>query len=287
MEWLNTHLSTLRAPEYIGCEPVARATWLNVLGYCCEQENGGRIIGAANWKCRQWQQACGVTLREVQGAAPLVTIEGDDILVWRYPIEKQAEVQARREAGARGGRAKSENRQREASSSASSTATSSATSTATEGATGSASTEGNGKEGKGKKPLPPASPEGLEFADWFLTLTDPKLRLVPKWREQWAKLYDDLLRLDSRDPDEVRRVCEWARRDVFWSGNFITPMKLRARNGDGILYYDVIKARMGLPSGRSPAPVKTIGGPTLTAEERAKRLGPTPEQQAAEDFFNS
>lgn len=99
MNWLNLHTATLRAPEYIGSEPVARATWLNVLAYCCEQENGGRIIGAATWKDRQWQQTCGVTAQEVREAALLLTIDGDDVLIWRYPDEKESEVQRMRALG--------------------------------------------------------------------------------------------------------------------------------------------------------------------------------------------
>lgn len=96
MEWLNIKIATLRAPEYIGSKPVERATWINVFAYSCEQENGGRLAGAASWKDRQWQQACGVTSREVRAADKLLRVEGDDVLVYAYPLEKQAEVQARR-----------------------------------------------------------------------------------------------------------------------------------------------------------------------------------------------
>lgn len=108
MNWLNLQTSTLRAPEYIGSEPVARATWLNVLAYCCEQENGGRIVGGAAWKDRQWQQTCGVTLAEVQGATLLIYRDGDDLIVWNYPADKEVAVIAKREGGKRGGAVTSE-----------------------------------------------------------------------------------------------------------------------------------------------------------------------------------
>ena len=108
MNWLNINLATLRAPEYIGADPVARATWLNVTAFCCDQENGGRIAGARAWKCRQWQQTCGVTLAEVDAGAPLIAWDGDDLLAWRYPSEKEDEVRVKREAGRAGGKAKSE-----------------------------------------------------------------------------------------------------------------------------------------------------------------------------------
>lgn len=114
MNWLNVRTETFRAPEYIGSEPVSRATWFNITAYCCEQENGGRIIGAATWKDRQWQQTCGVTLEEVRNSAPLLVIDGNDVVVWRYPIERELEVQELRSLGRAGGRAKSEAKQRAA-----------------------------------------------------------------------------------------------------------------------------------------------------------------------------
>lgn len=104
MEWLNIHATKLRAPEYIGCDPVARATWLNLLAYCCEQENGGTIKGGANWKDRQWQQSCGVTLEEIRSSAPLVVINGNDVSVWSYPVNSQNIVQAKREVAITNGR---------------------------------------------------------------------------------------------------------------------------------------------------------------------------------------
>lgn len=103
MNWLNINVATLRSEQYIGSEPIARATWLNVLSWCCEQENQGRIEGAKEWGDRRWQQTCGVTLSEVSSAAPLLTWDGSDLVVWNYPADKQAEVQAKREGGREGG----------------------------------------------------------------------------------------------------------------------------------------------------------------------------------------
>lgn len=112
VNWVNLRVSTLRHPDYIGCEPVARAAWLNVLTFCTEQENGGRIEGARAWKDRQWQQTCGVMLSEVDAAAPLLTWDGDALVVWQYPIDKQKEVSEKREVakanGKLGGRPKNQ-----------------------------------------------------------------------------------------------------------------------------------------------------------------------------------
>lgn len=142
MNWLNVRLSSLRAPEYIGSEPCARATWWNVVAYCAEQENGGRIVGARKWKDRQWQQTCGVMVTEVDNAPGLLAWEGDDLLVWNYPSEKEAEVRVKRESGKVGGERSGEARSKQPAKHNGSTASPSASSFA--------STEGEGKE-KGKE----------------------------------------------------------------------------------------------------------------------------------------
>ena len=105
MNWLNIETKTLRAPEYIGSDPVHRATWLNLLGYCAEQENGGVIDGAKSWKDRQWMQTCGVTFDEVNSPSSLWDWEGDSIVLWNYPVTKEEEVKAKRDAGKKGGKA--------------------------------------------------------------------------------------------------------------------------------------------------------------------------------------
>ena len=108
MMYLNIDLSTLRSPEYIGSAPTERGTWLSVLGYCADQENGGRIVGAMTWKDRQWQQVCGVTLREVRATTRLLLIEGDDVIVFGYPVCLESEIVAKREGGRRGGKARAQ-----------------------------------------------------------------------------------------------------------------------------------------------------------------------------------
>jgi len=108
MNWLNINVSTLRSPEFIGSEPVARATWLCVLGYCFDQENGGIVPNSRLWKDRQWQQTCGVTAQEISESHPLLFWDGDDLHVWNYPVAKQHEVQGKRASGKLGGLSKSE-----------------------------------------------------------------------------------------------------------------------------------------------------------------------------------
>jgi hypothetical protein len=104
MNWLNLELTTLRSEEYLGSDPVQRATWLNLLAYCADQENGGRIAGAEEWGSRRWLQIVGVTKEEVETVSALWRWKEGVLHVWKYPRAKEAEVRAKRVAGRRGGR---------------------------------------------------------------------------------------------------------------------------------------------------------------------------------------
>lgn len=114
MNWINIPVALLRSPEFIGAEPEQRATWLSLLGYCCEQENTGVIIGCSDWKCRRWQQTCGITLDEAKTDSELWEWKGSDLHIMFYPADKQKEVQAKRKAGATGGKASGIVRKRKA-----------------------------------------------------------------------------------------------------------------------------------------------------------------------------
>lgn len=106
MDWLNLHSSVLDSAEFVGSDPVARATWLCLLRYCTGQENAGRIEGGATWGDRKWQQLCRVTKREIHAPSELWSIECEDVVVKFYPIEKEDEVKRNRKNGSRGGRPK-------------------------------------------------------------------------------------------------------------------------------------------------------------------------------------
>lgn len=114
----------------------------------------------------------------------------------------------------------------------------------------------------------PSSPseEGGKFADWFKTLLPPDVRLADGWRSKWASIYDSMIRIDSRLKAEIKAVCEWARRDEFWSSNFMSPSKLREKK-DGIQYFDIFKAKMAAAGNgtNKPKPLPTA------AELRAKQ----------------
>ena len=102
MEWLKLDLRWIRSPEYIGSDPVGRATWLSLMAFCADKENGGRIQGCEKWPDRMWQQMCGVTLDETRQESDLFTWDGEDLVVTFYPTKTEGIVQSRREAGKAG-----------------------------------------------------------------------------------------------------------------------------------------------------------------------------------------
>jgi hypothetical protein len=83
---------------------VARATWLCLLRYCAGQENGGAIKDCKGWPDRKWQQLARVTKEEVLTDSALWRWEGDTLVLWSYPGEKETEVQHRRERARTNGR---------------------------------------------------------------------------------------------------------------------------------------------------------------------------------------
>lgn len=99
MDWINLHTSTLDSVEFLGSEPVDRATWLCLMRYCCGQENGGVIREATSWGDRRWQQLCGVMLVEVKRECALWKWIGADLHVHAYPRDKEHEVRAKRQGG--------------------------------------------------------------------------------------------------------------------------------------------------------------------------------------------
>lgn len=109
MNYLNINTDILRSEDYLGAEPVERATWLNLLGWCASQENGGVIKDATSWKCRKWQQIAGITLLEVKTQSALYYFDEEgNLVVNYYPKTMEQTAIARREAGRKGGKSTSE-----------------------------------------------------------------------------------------------------------------------------------------------------------------------------------
>ncbi len=223
MNWLNLETAVLHSPEFIGCKPAARATWLCVSLWCATQENGGRIAGARAWGSRQWQQMCGVTLREIESAQPLLTIDGEDLVVWNYPTNREAEVKAKRDAGRSGGVKSGEARAKQSRSSASSSA--------------STEVERKGKEGEVEAPAPLAASQSKAWKGVDLPTEDewraefhrhdmPPEYADHQYSKQQSRLWKDVL--DWRGKAKEIKTW-WLRGDMEqWRTN--PPMKPRPAN---------------------------------------------------------
>jgi hypothetical protein len=174
MEWLNASVTFLNSSAMRRSTMIQRGVWLTLMSYCIQQENGGRIKNCADWSDWDWMNVCGIKKRDVQGDSLLWHWEdGAELAVFGYPVEKEAEVRARREAGKRGGL----ERARRASSNHASIASSSASMGAsTEGERErKGNRKGRGTEGEAGRAeaagAHPTLPEWLAFAaetfpDW-------------------------------------------------------------------------------------------------------------------------
>jgi hypothetical protein len=108
-----------------------------------------------------------------------------------------------------------------------------------------------------RNPKPEVSPEAVQFAQWYKSTLPETVNLKPSWQQSFAEIFDDLIRLDNRTPEQIREVCRWARYDSFWSSNFMSPAKLRKRNDDGVTYFDVFAQKMKQPASYPSKPTTT------------------------------
>ena len=104
MNWIPITTKTRTAPEFIGSEPIHRATWLCLMLHCAEHETGGTIRDCASWGDRRWMQTVGVTKAEIRLETPLYFFRGADLVVWGYDPKYEDVIRAKREGGRIGGK---------------------------------------------------------------------------------------------------------------------------------------------------------------------------------------
>ena len=108
---------------------------------------------------------------------------------------------------------------------------------------GSAAPAGSMTTEVGDAPFMHASNTALR-AQWFKSSLPETINLKANWQQSFGEIYDKLVRIDKRNPDQIREVSRWARTDSFWQSNFLSPSKLRDRNPSGIQYFDVFTEKM-------------------------------------------
>lgn len=112
MEWFKNFTNFPRTSEYMGCEPVQRATWFNLINYCVDLENKGVILNCKSWTDRRWQQTLGVTEEEAKMECELYWFDGEDLHVFAYPDEEVENQKVLREKRSKAGQASSEARKK-------------------------------------------------------------------------------------------------------------------------------------------------------------------------------
>ncbi len=205
MDWINLHTSTLDSVEFLGSEPVDRATWLCLLRYCCGQENGGIIREAADWGDRRWQQLCRVMLLEVKRDCALWTWFGRDLHVHAYPRDKEREVQSNRIAGRQGGLARTQAKTEAARlNGAKHQPKQEAKPNPSENPTEGKGMEGNGREGATQPPPIPFSGK-IDTSTLLATFGLPN---GPKDTAEWRGGLSKVAR--CRSEAEARAFLTWA-----------------------------------------------------------------------------
>lgn len=96
-------------------------------------------------------------------------------------------------------------------------------------------------DAKQTKIKPEPSPDGQEFAAWFRSLLPESLPLPATWKSDFARSYDEMIRIDKRTDDEISEVCQFAMTDSFWSKHFKQPAYLRKVSKTvGVQHFDQI-----------------------------------------------
>lgn len=105
------------------------------------------------------------------------------------------------------------------------------------------------KEKSGKQNLPPSSkkevnfsPEVLNCFNDCIAFFEPHLR--PKNINTWISEIEKLNRVDKIPFETITEIVKWAREDSFWSSNFLSLLKLRKTNKDGVKYIIVFNEGM-------------------------------------------
>jgi hypothetical protein len=94
---------------------------------------------------------------------------------------------------------------------------------------------------------------------WFATTLPKGANLGRDWKEKWARCYDEMIRLDRRTDADIAKVVKWARADRFWSGAFLSPLKLRERDKGQIQFFDRFVADMSRATGATAVPAESMG----------------------------
>ena len=98
-----------------------------------------------------------------------------------------------------------------------------------------------------------ATQNSLEIAtkalDHFIALFPSKFKPNTNTkRDKWLDILEKIQRIDGYDLGEVYQVCKKLRTDSFWNENFLSILKLRTSDKNGVLYIHRFMTRNSLKS---------------------------------------
>lgn len=132
--------------------------------------------------------------------------------------------------------------------------------------------------------------ESVKFADWFKKLladTGDHREIRDTDLKEWANCYGLMVRRDNRTKREITEVCKWARSDPFWSMQIRSPRKLRKRDDDGVMYYDVLLGRMTTTAAKDMAKTPSPPPPAYPPnwQELRQQVAETTLSEASPEFI--
>lgn len=103
MQYLSVELRLLRSEEFASAEPSQQATWLKLLAYCADQENGGMVRDALKWRDRECA-ILGFARSDLDQPCGLWTFKLGHLYVFGYSLRHEQSVVAKRKGGVKGSR---------------------------------------------------------------------------------------------------------------------------------------------------------------------------------------
>lgn len=98
MNYLNLELTMICREPFIDADTAEIGTWLRMMTYACQQENGGVLKGAALWSNEKLLKTCGVSKRDVLRCTRLLHKDNDDLILEAYPTEAAKTLAVKRVA---------------------------------------------------------------------------------------------------------------------------------------------------------------------------------------------
>jgi len=81
------------------------------------------------------------------------------------------------------------------------------------------------------------SADVIDLAKLFSSTLEERLKpSTPREKYNWLKALDGCIRLDHFSKDQIEQIIKRFRYDDFWRDKFLSPVKLRNKNRDGVKY---------------------------------------------------